>query len=157
MKKIIVLISLLSVSSVFAECPKGITGSGRIWPSPIKKVVVHKEGCKIIPFRGQTDADPFCPLDDSSVMSKGIEVGLTKSGECSYKEGDDFSGNLVNVDDELWSEGHWLKVKKEKEKADVIGDEKTALGIKNSNYRHNEKGDLDKNEEKKKHSKANRK
>lgn len=139
MKKILVMISLFTFSAAFAECPKGISGSGRIWPSPIKKIVLHKKGCKIIPSRGQTDADPFCPLDDSSVMSKGIEVGLV-NGKCAYKEGANFSGNLVNVDDELWSESHWLRTKKEKK--DVIGDKNVAAEIYNPEDRRNTKDDL---------------
>jgi len=139
MKTFIILLSFFSLSSVYAKCPADISGSGRLWPSPVKEVILHNNGCRVIPTRGQTDADPFCPLDDSGVISRGIEVGSRK-GVCNYKVGDSISGNLVNVDDELMIERHWQLLKKQKEKED-LGDEKTDLKVNNSSIRHLDKGD----------------
>ena len=141
MKITLVATLLLLSTSVLANCPKGTSGSGRIWPSPIKKVELHAKGCRVTPSRGQTDSDPFCPLDDSGVMSRGIEVGKV-NGKCAYAVGSDFSGNIVNVDGEIWSERHWLKVKKDSEKGDVVGDETADAGISNSPHRLNPKDNI---------------
>lgn len=130
---------LLLSSSLYAQCMKGISGDGRLWPTEVKKVVLHKTGCRAIPHRGQTDSNPMCPLDDSGVISRGIEVGA-KKGVCNYEVGDSISGNLVNVDDEIMLERHFLELKEKKEKGDVVGDETTSASVNNSNDRHNEKG-----------------
>lgn len=137
MKFTLSTILFLISASAFASCPKGISGSGRIWPSPIKKVELHGKGCRVVPSRGQTDADPFCPLDDSGIMTRGIEVGKV-NGKCAYAVGSDFSGNVVNVDGEIWSESYWQKYLK----GDVVGDETADAGISNSPDRLNTKKDI---------------
>lgn len=95
MKTLIVgILSLYSIS-VFAQCYH--ESEGQLMPTNVKKVILHESGCRVIPVSGHTQSNDFCPLDDSGIMSKGIEVGFNIKKECNFKEGDPISGIIFNT------------------------------------------------------------
>lgn len=105
MKALTLVFSLAVSTSIYAQCPKGSEGDGRLWPTKVKSVVPHAKGCRAIPERGQTDSNPMCPFDDSGILTQGIEVGVDKNGECAKKAGDSISGNLLNTEYGIELEG----------------------------------------------------
>lgn len=80
-------------------------GEAQLFPTKVKSIVVHEEGCLVIPERGHTESNPMCPFDDSSIMSRGIEVGVNANGVCNYAVGSSISGYVINTSEGIELEG----------------------------------------------------
>jgi hypothetical protein len=95
MKVIVFGICVLFSLPTFAQCRHN--QEALLMPTNVKKVVMHESGCRVIPERGESRSNDLCPIDDSGIMSRGIEVGFNIKKECNYNVGDPISGVIFNT------------------------------------------------------------
>lgn len=88
--KALLSIAVLTMSlSSFAACH----GEAQMMPSKIVKIVKTQNSVRAFVKSLNLQDNPLCPLDDSSIMSEGIEIG-----QSSLDVGSELSGILVNTD-----------------------------------------------------------
>lgn len=95
MKILLTLLTLAAVSSAHAQC----LGEAQI----IAKVesIISRDmmmGCTVNVTPATIimyNESRVCPLDLNEVLAQGIEVGLSNGHDCTYNEGDEFSGVIV--------------------------------------------------------------